>query len=256
MANVILTGFSKQVNPGSAMQQHALMSRRYNNLMRSIDTCLSLPESMRPHPSVFIERIGVEIDNLAEYNIDHPNHVVNKFEREFGQIDRLLYGENIVELVKIGRTTGSIVMDVKRSEYQESSTTVSDDVETGMQMIQPSSPRPKPMLPFKLLVGGNGGATSFAMTIRPQLKVLQLANASLPVTLPPSSSTTSKQDLRMLDLSFSNLALRKSLDTAINQKQNKQKSFLRRISSLNEDPNIKTSPFQALAQAPDKNLSN
>lgn len=177
MLNAILTGFNRQMNPGSLMQQHALLNRRYGNLIRSIDTCLSLTEKMRPHPSVFIERVGVEIDNLADNNIDFPDYILTFFEREFGPLDRLLYGENIVELVKIGKTTNSIVNDVRRKsqlifndDNNDTITIESGDIETGFE-TNIMNTQQRPMLPFKLLAGGHSTAMSFAMSIRPALAV-------------------------------------------------------------------------------------
>jgi hypothetical protein len=114
LVNAILTAILRQMNPGATMQQHALISKRYNNLIRNIDTCLTLTEAMRPHPSVFIERIGVEIDNLADAKLEHPFLVIRMFEKQFGELDRLLFGSNVFELYKKSITTNRIVDKVKK----------------------------------------------------------------------------------------------------------------------------------------------
>ncbi len=112
--NAVLTAVSKQIGPGGTMQDHLMMSKRYNNLIRNVDTCLCLTESMRPHPSVFIERVGMEIDNLADNMLTPPGYVVAKFEKIFGTLDRMLYGEHVFELMKIEIQTSTMMSKVRR----------------------------------------------------------------------------------------------------------------------------------------------
>jgi hypothetical protein len=200
MINAILSGFNRQLNPGSMMQQHAQLNRRYSNLIRSIDTCLSLTEKMRPHPSVFIERIGVEIDNLADANIDYPDTVVNRFEKEFGPIDRLLYGDNIVELVKIGKATGSTVNDIRRrsqlmsgpTDETDNMTMESDDIEMGRTSPPQAQETTnlRPMLPFKLMAGANTNSTSFALARLNQAQNMRM-------TTPTFSGQLDQADISM-----------------------------------------------------------
>lgn len=97
----ILTGVIRHLKPGEMYQQHATIARRYHTLIRSIDTCLSLTSELRPDPSIFIEKIGTELDNLANTQSDPPLYVIKRFEKAFGPLERILYGEDIVELWKI-----------------------------------------------------------------------------------------------------------------------------------------------------------
>jgi len=135
LLNAILTAVNKQLCPGAYMQEHLLMSKRYNNLIRNVDTCLCLTETMRPHPSVFIERVGMEIDNLADNTLNPPGYVVGKFESIFGTLDRMLYGENVFELLKLEMQTTNMVNNVRRrSEMMRNQPVQQDtppDIETG-----------------------------------------------------------------------------------------------------------------------------
>jgi len=112
--NAILTAINRQLCPGSIMHEHFVMSKRYNNLIRNVDTCLCLTESMRPHPSVFIERVGMEIDNLANNTLSPPQYVIKKFERIFGTLDRMLYGEHVFELLKLEMQNRKMVNNMRR----------------------------------------------------------------------------------------------------------------------------------------------
>lgn len=110
----ILTSISRQMKPGELHQQHAISTRRYHNLIRHIDTCLSLTEGMRPHPTVFIEKIGVDIDGLMDSQLDPPLRIVQSFEKEYGPIDRMLYGEDIIELMKIEMHTSKMFHRIQK----------------------------------------------------------------------------------------------------------------------------------------------
>lgn len=111
----ILTAIARQMKPGETHQQHVLTTRRYHNLIRHIDTCLSLTQSMRPHPTIFIEKIGVEIDNLMDGQLDPPSNIIKDFEQEYGPIDRMLYGEDIVELMKMEMQTSKMFRRIRKN---------------------------------------------------------------------------------------------------------------------------------------------
>jgi len=132
--NAILTAVNRQLCPGSIMQEHFVMSKRYNNLIRNVDTCLCLTEAMRPHPSVFIERVGMEIDNLANNTLTPPGYVVKKFEKIFGTLDRMLYGEHVFELLKLEMQTRKMVNNVRRkSEMIQNTPGQNEDVESAFE---------------------------------------------------------------------------------------------------------------------------
>ena len=56
---------------------------------------------MRPTPTSFLEKIGIELDALESSQNDPPLMIVRRFEKKYGPLHRVLYGEDIVELTKI-----------------------------------------------------------------------------------------------------------------------------------------------------------
>lgn len=144
----VLTALSRQLQPGELQQQHATTTRRYHHLIRHIDTCLSITPSMRPGPELFLERIGIEIDNLAETQLDPPMSIIWSFEKKFGPVDRLLYGEDILVLMKMKLETSRIFKDMSKPAVSPSSDkmpldalghmrgTMSDDVALDMNMVK------------------------------------------------------------------------------------------------------------------------
>lgn len=111
----MLTAITRQLKPGELYQQHALTTRRYMNLLRNIDICLSLTIPMRLSPAHFIDKIGLEIDNLASNQLDPPISVIRRFEKKYGPLDKMLYGEDIVELLKIELHANKMFRKVKKN---------------------------------------------------------------------------------------------------------------------------------------------
>lgn len=116
----ILTGVIRQLKPGEMYQQHASIAKRYHTLIRSIDACLSLTSQLRPDPVTFIDKVGKELDNLANNQAEPPLSVVKKFEKIYGPLERILYGEDVVELWKLRYHTSKMEAKMKKSITFES----------------------------------------------------------------------------------------------------------------------------------------
>lgn len=142
LSSAILTAITRQLKPGELHQQHALTTRRYHNLIRSIDTCISLTLPMRPPPDIFIEKIGVEIDNLATSQTDPPAHVIRSFESKYGPLDRMLYGEDIAELMRIEIQTNKMFKRMRKTELLSSEEPSID--RASMDYIRLPKPPPHP----------------------------------------------------------------------------------------------------------------
>jgi hypothetical protein len=97
--NVIITGLLLELCPGQKSEHHLSAMKRHTTLIRNIDYCLSLPQHMRPDPIIFIDKINTEMDNISEYESIIPKYIIAKFERRFGNLDKILYGDEIVDLI-------------------------------------------------------------------------------------------------------------------------------------------------------------
>lgn len=96
----VMTAVLRQMRPDELFQQHIQTSKRYQTLIRRIDVCLSLPKGMRQDAYIFIDRVGNEIETLSKVQLYAPRYIIKKFEAKFGQLDQILYGEDIIELLK------------------------------------------------------------------------------------------------------------------------------------------------------------
>lgn len=95
----VLTAITRQVRPGELYQQYSQTAKRYQMLIRRIQTCLELPSDMRPPVEIFVDKIGTEIDSLSATQLYPPSVILRRFEKTYGYLDQLLFGEDIIELL-------------------------------------------------------------------------------------------------------------------------------------------------------------
>lgn len=97
----VLTAISRQMRPAELYQQHSIATLRYQALIRNITTYLSLPPAMRTMDAQsFMNKIETEIASLMENQVNPPPYIVSKFEKKYGSIEKLIYGEEILELLR------------------------------------------------------------------------------------------------------------------------------------------------------------
>lgn len=97
--NVIMTGLLIECSPGQKKEQHMACMKQYLSLIRTIDFCLNIPRNMRSPPITFLDRVNSQMETIecGEYVV--PRHIVRNFEKRFGSIDKLFYGEEIANLI-------------------------------------------------------------------------------------------------------------------------------------------------------------
>lgn len=97
--NVIITGLMIEFSPGEKIELHMACMKKYSSLIRNIDYCLSIPPALRADPITFIDRVNTQMDYIADSEIITPRYVVRRFEKNFGTIESILYGEEIAALI-------------------------------------------------------------------------------------------------------------------------------------------------------------
>lgn len=97
----ILTSISRQMRPAELYQQYAISTLRYQALVRRIETYLSLPVVMREEdPLTFMRKFELEMTALMENQVSPPPYVKSMFQKRFGSLDKIVYGEAILELLR------------------------------------------------------------------------------------------------------------------------------------------------------------
>lgn len=122
IANVlvgVLTAFSRQMKCNELYQEHSNTCGRYQALIRAIDTCLDLPRHMRPNPDVLIEKLGCEIDSLSATHLTPPYYVIKVFEKTYGPIHQLMFGDDIIQLLKKDVETRKQVKFIQKQDTKK-----------------------------------------------------------------------------------------------------------------------------------------
>lgn len=125
----IITSTTRHLRPGEMYQSHSSFAKKYLNLIRTIDTCLSLTTPMRPAPDIFLERVGNELDMFESSQLDPPMFIVKRFEKKYGAMHRILYGDDIIELMKIELQAHRLYNKIRTStlaNYRLSDVSLSD----------------------------------------------------------------------------------------------------------------------------------
>lgn len=105
--SVIMTSLMMEFSADQKQEEHLSTTRQYTKMIKDIDYCLSLPVEMRPEPVQYIEKINNEFDNIKEAIV--PKNVIKKFETKFGNLDKILYGEAIVDILMEDMNTNRLI---------------------------------------------------------------------------------------------------------------------------------------------------
>ncbi len=99
----ILASINRHLKPSEVETNYKLSTYKYSNLIRNIDSTLSLTKNMREPVDIFLEKISIELDTIEENELEPLLFIKNKFEKQYGSIDRLLYGEDLIQILKLGK---------------------------------------------------------------------------------------------------------------------------------------------------------
>ena len=132
LCSSIFTSILRHLKPGELLQKHMYFTRKYHSLIRTIDAILSLDPPMRPTPDIFIDKIGNEIDMILANQVDAPIAVIREFENKYGSLACILYGDDIIELIRSELATNKMfnkystllktgVMDTQYSDRRNAS---------------------------------------------------------------------------------------------------------------------------------------
>ena len=100
LITVVITGILIEVRPGQKAEAHFACMRCYTALIRNMDYCTSLPFNLRPEPIHYIDKVNNEIIRMSDQDILIPKFIITKFEKKFGNLDRILYNNEIVDLLE------------------------------------------------------------------------------------------------------------------------------------------------------------
>jgi hypothetical protein len=123
----ILTAVSRQMKPAERYQEHCITAERYQVLISKIDTYLSKPRSVEHDDSKFMTEVEFEINQLVASSLKPPAWVRRQFRKKYGNINTMLYGKEILDLM-MKDTLASKYLKAIKSNIQESKIVTFKDV--------------------------------------------------------------------------------------------------------------------------------
>lgn len=106
----LLTTIIRQIKPAELAQHHVLSAKRYQVLIRMIDLTVGQTAELRPEPQLFMAKVQSEMDMLLNSQLEVPKRVVARFERKYGNLDLLLFGESLSDLIASGAQVGATIL--------------------------------------------------------------------------------------------------------------------------------------------------
>ena len=99
IACTVIVALMRQVKPAEQSQFYASTAHRYKALIHRIDSCLRVMPELRPVAAVFIHRVRTELELMLCQQDDPPAWVMRRFERIYGRVEGVLYGDDVAELI-------------------------------------------------------------------------------------------------------------------------------------------------------------
>lgn len=97
----LLIAIIRQLKPDELSLCFSTTMKKYQLIIRKIDTILDLSPKMRiESPEIVIERLCVEIEAISQNQLYPPSLVIQQFQRKFGNVHEILYGQDIIELLR------------------------------------------------------------------------------------------------------------------------------------------------------------
>jgi hypothetical protein len=127
MVTGILTAVSRQMKPAEKYQEHCITAERYQVLIRKIDAYLSKPRSVDNDDAKFTTEVELEINQLVTSSLKPPAWVRRQFRNKYGNINTMLYGKEIIDLM-MKDTLASKYLKAIKSNIQENKIVTFKDV--------------------------------------------------------------------------------------------------------------------------------
>lgn len=94
-----LAALQRQVRPAEYAAHHGNTAHRYQTLIHRIESCMNMVPNMRPDVRKFIEKIRTDFEFLLGSQNEPPRYVISNFEKRYGRVEGILYGDEIADMI-------------------------------------------------------------------------------------------------------------------------------------------------------------
>ena len=94
-----LAALQRQVRPAEHAAHHGNTAHRYQTLIHRIESCMKMVPNMRPDVRKFVDKVRSELEMLLGTQNEPPRLVISSFEKRYGRIEGILYGDEIADMI-------------------------------------------------------------------------------------------------------------------------------------------------------------
>jgi hypothetical protein len=94
-----LAALQRQIRPAEFAAQHGNAAHRYQILIHRIEACMNMMPAMRPEVRKFVDKVHNEFQVLLGTQNDPPKYVIANFEKQYGRVEGILYGDEIADMI-------------------------------------------------------------------------------------------------------------------------------------------------------------
>lgn len=186
LSAAILATLTRSMQVAELYQQHGSSCLRYSSLLHDIESVLNMRVDLRPSALSYVEKVKCDMDNIMSAQAEPPEHVVHSFERTYGRVDGLLYGEDVVRVVLTNMRTNSYLQDIYTQTQMQGQ---GQGLGLGKHMHSHN-----PVIPHQSPALSGGQVPVSCWSLLPYLKPNFVSGARptfLKMTNPPEKSSTS-----------------------------------------------------------------
>ena len=116
----LLTGLIRHLQLAEMANNYSKTYKAYDHLIRQIDEALSITHHI---DNDFIKNVNMQLNTIMSNQTAAPKSIVHAFEKEHGQLEKIMYGEDVVELMRMVRKTNKLEKQLHDSSSSEGGAT-------------------------------------------------------------------------------------------------------------------------------------
>lgn len=149
LSAAVLATLSRSMQVAELYQQHGSVCIRYCSLLHDIENVLNMRVDLRPSALSYIDKVKSDMDSIMSSQAEPPVHIVREFERTYGRIAGLFYGDDVVRVVLTNMRTNSYLNDIYMQAQPTSRVSVDGDTKRNSQsqVVFDKQERPTNFLP-------------------------------------------------------------------------------------------------------------
>lgn len=110
---IIFASLIRHIRPMELAQIHATSAQSFQVLLNGLQSFLLMPRDLRMNDNEFVQSMKLSIDDLVTRQIDAPASVLRDYEKKYGAVEEILYGDDVVSVAINNAETRNWISDIQ-----------------------------------------------------------------------------------------------------------------------------------------------